>query len=86
MEYMINNLRMNEIDGYRFIEWQTKSDFDYQAEKGDAIQIFCKNISYQGILSDFDEKGFYLRTSLLAGVPQTYIMYDDVVNIEQLGK
>lgn len=81
---MINNLGMNEIDGHRFIEWQTKSDFEYQAEKGDAIQISCKNISYRGILSDFDKNGFYLRTSPLIRVPQIHIRYDDVVNIECL--
>lgn len=86
MEYAISDLCANKIDGHRFIEWRTRSDFECQACKGDVIRVSCKNINYKGILSDFDENGLYLRTGPLIGAPQIHIMYGDVLDIEQTGK
>jgi hypothetical protein len=83
MEYMISDLRMNEMDGYRFIEWRTRSDFEYQAEIGDAIQIVSKtNVCYKGVIADFDESGLHLRVNARIGSPQVHIMYKDVIDIK----
>lgn len=84
-EMLISDLCMNEIDGCRFIEWRTRSDFEYQAEIGSAVQVFSKTgICRRGVIFDFDEVGFYLQVNARLGSPQVHIAYEDIINIELL--
>jgi hypothetical protein len=84
-EMLISDLCMNEIDGCRFIEWKTRSDFRYQAEIESAVQVLSKpGICHKGVISDFDEIGLYLRVSPRLGSPQVHIAYEDIINIELL--
>lgn len=83
MEYMVSDLEAYEIDGHCFIRWRTRSDFEYQAETGDAVQIVSKSGRlYKGVVSDFNETGLYLKTSMRIGALQVHVMYEDIVNIE----
>lgn len=83
MERMICDLRMTKVDGDRFIEWRTCSDFEYRAEIGNAVQVVSKHGGfYRGVISDLDESGLYLRTSIRLGSPQVHVLYEDVIDIE----
>lgn len=82
---LISDLCMNEIDGCRFIEWRTCSDFEYPAEIGSAVQVSSKTgICYKGVISNFDEIGLCLRVSPRLGSPQVCVAYEDIINIELL--
>lgn len=84
-EMLVSDLCMNEIDGCRFIEWKTRSDFEYQAEIGSAVQVLSKTgICRKGVISNFDEIGLYLRVSPRLGSPQVHVAYEDIINIELL--
>lgn len=85
MDVLVSDLCLNEIDGECFIEWRTKSDFEYIVHEGDAVKVSCKpacGFYRKGLVHDPNEFGFYLRMSPIFGSPQTYIAYEDVFDIQ----
>lgn len=86
MEHEIDNLQMVDTGEGIFIEWRTRTDFEYGAQIGDYVKVCLENKIYdRGRIIGISEAGFDMDTGTGLIFKKVSVNYDDVIYIEKLG-